>query len=78
MLTIMSDKFTDLNGSPPIDENGVDLSVIDYCLSLTPAQRLQQAQSFANFILSVRKLNGIQGIPWENHDSSTGTNFSVE
>lgn len=78
MLMAMSEKVQDLNGSPLVDENGIDLSVIDYCLSLTPAQRLQQAQSFANFILGVRKLNGIEGIPWENHDSLTGTSSSVE
>lgn len=35
-------------------EDGVDLTLIRWMLSLTPAERLQAAQEFANFVLSAR------------------------
>jgi hypothetical protein len=76
----MDDALHDeLDGFPPTDENGVDLSQLDYMLSLTPAERLRRAQSFANFILNVRRLNGIEGNPWESlpNDNSTGTSSSA-
>ena len=61
---------------------GNDLSVIDHYLTLTPAQRLKKSQDIANFILRVRRLNGIEGLflestDWENM-SSTGENYSGE
>lgn len=56
---------------PPIDENGVDLSLIQYCLSLTPAQRLRAAQDFANWVLDVRRRNGITWDP-DRHQDLTG------
>jgi hypothetical protein len=39
------------------NEEGVDLTVIRQFLALTPAERLRDAQSMANFVLSVRALN---------------------
>lgn len=30
------------NGPPPQDENGVDLSLIDYTLDLTPEERIER------------------------------------
>ena len=47
---------------PPLDESGeVDLSLIDYMLRLTPAQRLSVAEEFADFILTARRAAGIDG-----------------
>ena len=41
---------------PRTDESGnVDLSLIEYCLSLTPAQRLERFGDYHGFILSMRR-----------------------
>lgn len=49
---------------PPTDcsqtdysEDGVDLTLIRWMLSLTPAERLQVLQRQVNDILAIRKLN---------------------
>jgi hypothetical protein len=42
---------------PDYDESGVDLSLIRWMLSLTPAERLRVSQEFINSILAVRELN---------------------
>jgi hypothetical protein len=55
----------DLNGAPLVDENGVDLSLIEYCLRLTPLQRLRAAQAAANTIMKFRRLNGHSDEPWQ-------------
>jgi len=39
---------------PEYDENGVDLSLVRYSLSLTPTQRLQAVENFMNAMASVR------------------------
>jgi hypothetical protein len=39
------------------NEDGVDVSLIQCMLSLTPAERLQVLESFSNDILSIRDLN---------------------
>lgn len=40
---------------PDIAETGeVDVSLVEWMLSLTPSQRLAHLESFANFILSAR------------------------
>jgi hypothetical protein len=44
---------------PEQDENGVDLGLIDYCLSLTPLERLRLVERNANSILYVWKTRGI-------------------
>ena len=36
------------------DENGVDLSLVRYSLSLTPTQRLKAVENFMNAMASVR------------------------
>lgn len=36
------------------DENGVDLSLVRYSLSLTPTQRLKAVENFMNAVASVR------------------------
>ena len=43
---------------PPLyGEDGVDLTMIRWMLSLTPAERLEVLQSAANSILEIRKRN---------------------
>ena len=39
-------------------EGGVDLTLIRWMRSLTPAERLQALQQFVNFLEKVRRLNG--------------------
>ena len=41
-------------------EDGVDLTLIRWMLSLTPAERLQFLQRQVNAILAIRKLNAGQ------------------
>lgn len=43
--------------NPCYNEDGVDLSLIQWMLSLTPAERLQVLESFSNDILAIRELN---------------------
>jgi hypothetical protein len=38
--------------------DGVDLTLIRWMLSLTPAERLQVLQQFVNSVLQIRALNG--------------------
>jgi hypothetical protein len=41
---------------PPTDETGdVDLTLLDYTLSLTPAERVRQAEEFSRFAEMVRQ-----------------------
>jgi hypothetical protein len=44
---------------PPTDysDDGVDLTLIRWMLSLTPAQRLEVVEQHANDILAIRELN---------------------
>ena len=39
---------------PDYDENGVDLTLVRYSLSLTPTQRLKAVENFMNAMASVR------------------------
>jgi hypothetical protein len=41
-------------------EDGVDLTLIRWFLSLTPAERLEFLQRQVNAILRIRELNGIE------------------
>jgi len=41
-------------------EDGVDLTLIRWFLSLTPAERLEFLQRQVNAILEIRELNGIE------------------
>ena len=41
-------------------EDGVDLTLIRFMLSLTPAQRLEYLQGHVNAVLAIRSLNGIE------------------
>lgn len=40
--------------APDHDENGVDLGLVRYCLSLTPSERLKAVENFMNAMASVR------------------------
>jgi hypothetical protein len=40
------------------DENGVDVSLIRWSLTLTPAERLDFLQEHVNAVLEIRALNG--------------------
>jgi hypothetical protein len=42
---------------PEYSEDGVDLSLIRWMLSLTPAERLEFVEDRANDILEIRELN---------------------
>jgi hypothetical protein len=44
---------------PPQDEHGIDLEQIEYNLSLTPAERLEQMQGLADFVFEIWKARGI-------------------
>jgi len=43
--------------APEYSEDGVDLSLIRWMLSLTPAQRLAVLESHVSEILAIRELN---------------------
>jgi hypothetical protein len=47
----------DENSLTDYSEEGVDLTLIRWMLSLTPAERLQLAQKYASRIVLIRKLN---------------------
>ena len=50
-------RLSDDPPAPDCSEDGVDLSLIRWMLSLTPAERLQFAQRQINRILAIRELN---------------------
>lgn len=54
----------------PTETSEVDLSLIEYCLSLSPAERLRQAEEYAEFVVSVRERNGL---PWCGFENSSGS-----
>ena len=51
--------MSDPDQPPPTEysEDGVDLTLIRWMLSLTPAERLQVLQSHVNAIVAIRELN---------------------
>lgn len=50
-----------------VDENGVDLSLIEYTLSLTPAERLANLEHFVGAIHDIWKSRGIE---WSDSETS--------
>ena len=44
-------------------EDGVDLTLVRWMLSLTPDQRLQVLQDFVNALIEIREENGLSGYP---------------
>jgi hypothetical protein len=53
-VTIVGDELL----SAEYSEDGVDLTLIAWTLSLTPAERLNFLQQQVNAILAIRELNG--------------------
>ncbi len=53
-----TDKGHDPKAGPACSEDGVDLTLIRWMLSLSPAERLQVLQSFVDLIEAVRENNG--------------------
>ena len=51
-------------------EDGTDLTLIRWMLSLTPAERLEIVEDAANFVLETRRLNGIPEISGYSPDST--------
>lgn len=47
----------DLSGLTDYSPDGVDLTLIRWMLSLTPAERMQLAEDSANDILAIRERN---------------------
>lgn len=43
---------------PEYSEDGVDLTLIRWMLSLTPAERLEFLEDHINSVLEIRELNG--------------------
>jgi hypothetical protein len=41
-------------GLPDVDENGVDLTLVRYTLSLTPSERLKALENFMNAMTTLR------------------------
>ncbi len=46
--------------------DGVDVSLIRWSLSLTPAERLDILAEFADFVMQARQRNGLQPIPGDS------------
>ena len=47
----------------PYSSDGVDLTLIEWMLSLTPAERLDVLEGTIAFVTEVRRLNGIEPVP---------------
>jgi hypothetical protein len=50
-------------------EDGVDVSLIRWMLSLTPAERLAQLDDFVDFVIETRRLNPDAKIPEHSQDT---------
>jgi hypothetical protein len=50
---------------PPCDENGVDLEQIKSLQSLTPCERLEQMQGWADFLFNIWKDRGFDWLDIE-------------
>lgn len=53
----------------PYDESGVDVTLIRWSLSLTPAERMQYLQEFIDFSEEIWRLNGIEP-PYRNSEDA--------
>ena len=60
------------SGLPAYSDDGVDLTLVRWMLSLTPAERLDALQQFANFILSARGSSPSIPQPDRDAESSRG------
>ena len=43
---------------PEVDEDGVDVSLIRWMLTLTPEERLETLENFVRGVLEIREANG--------------------
>jgi len=50
-------------------EDGVDMTLIRWMLSLTPAERLALLDDFADFVAQARRLNGHSELPEDSSDA---------
>ena len=48
-------------------EGGIDLTLLEYCLSLSPVERLRQVEDYAEFVLTARSRNGVR---WSDTERS--------
>jgi len=63
---MMEEEPTNEFSGPPMEESGeVDVSLIEECLRLTPAQRLDQAERFAEFARAAWRAQGIEWLATE-------------
>ena len=60
MLTVPDPQPQTDDSQTDYSEDGVDLTLIRWMLSLTPAERLQVLQRQVNAILTIQKLNAGQ------------------
>ena len=69
-MTEPGDPVDRFSGRPRVDENGVDPDQVDDFMRLTPAERLRRIEEFANFILTVRRSQGLSdNVPdWTGQD----------
>jgi hypothetical protein len=65
-VKLLQTQMTDPEPVPPTEysKDGVDLTLIRWMLSLTPAERLQFLQRQVNAILAVRNLNARQQVAY--------------
>jgi len=59
-MLLSGQELTMVENDPPLSDyttDGVDLTLIRWMLSLTPAERLQFLQNHVNGILAIRALN---------------------
>ncbi len=57
---VMSERTEPEFPLPEYSEDGVDLSLIRWMLSLSPAERLQFVQNHNNALLAIRELNDLE------------------
>ena len=57
-MTTADSTYVPTKYGPEYSDDGVDLSLIRWMLSMTPAERLAFLQQRINDILTIRKLNG--------------------
>ena len=58
-----------LEGEPLYDEQGVDLTMIRYLLSLTPAERVRRGEDFVNEVLAIRAYLSRNEVPRDPPDA---------
>jgi hypothetical protein len=62
MLSPPAAQFPDLAAEPAYSDDGIDLTLIRWMLSLTPMERLRVLESTVASILSLRHARGADGL----------------